>query len=1076
MSADFFKIDKGITLKSQSADPSSPVDGDFLYNGTTNKFRFRQNGSWVEIGSGNAESALLLSLLQSNNMEEVGFTSFNSGEDDLVRSADSQNVTLDSANGRYSASQAGDFTYWDGYRDPTAGASSEQWTSDGTATGQSVANSGGEFTITDASVSGRRAYTKSIASLTGNGDCLLEVKMKISSETTYVTYTSPDVWTGIGFRIQDGSRDIRANFIRQGSSSGDRQLVFGNAGSAILNDADTGAGLRISVDYSSYHVYQFYKQGTNLLIYIDGQYKGRVATGGFSASATTNVTWGGYATDGGQSVSVWQYVNVKSWKSILATKNLNYRGTGAYEGDGDPTASTSSGTNLASGNNFFLEDNWVQWTADVTASAPTTVVFGSSNISTSVTPQSARRIVLSGAQRANYTKTVFSSEVVDDASVSLQADVYFEAINFLALDSCSILIMRVFNKDLRLIAKRSTGLASNVLEVGIADSTNTSFLTTNVTGSSAFVTVGERHTFELRRINNKRFQFLFDGKVQQEIAVSDANLTATTANDIFWGNISNLNASSSMTWQWGHVRYSVGPDSLLPRSAHKEFISLVDYSDTSMHVSFSSDYVTWTPPVPVSDTGASDFVSITAQRAAGYVFSRFLFNAGGSTPYLNNFAVLFNSAAGAAGLSNSLVKTFTTAEIPSAPANSVWNHGLGLAEDEVMVFGGTEYLVKDLDWSYNSEDSITIINAHPGVPYSIRRVGFTFDRSEENASNISELQSDPWIAGTRNLAFVKSGGTVKAIGKDGNDLSPSNPAYVTVQSRYSPGKLITFKVQKTHSFIDDDGASDIVGEEFGTKAGTAWTPVRPFYIYVINTDDSENGIYFALSPNPTRKNLPTSSSLISLKGTPGASATDFNFFVWATTSEITASALTQMPCHRIGGLRMVKSTSDDWTVQTFSAGIDGIRENPYDGRTWDWLAGQAVGTQTNSFFVVANAPTWATPANIRAKYITYNNGKVLYHFDTFTAGNATNGSGAVLTTLALPYSNHSDVYETNGEPTFFAGRIITGATQGQLLVSKENTNTWGLRTSNFGQVQNTAFSNTVDDIFITHLLVQTFDE
>jgi hypothetical protein len=735
-----FKISKYLSMKPQASAPSSPNDGDAYYDSALGKFRFRQNSAWVEVGSGNAESALLLSLLQSNNMEEAAFSSFNNGEDDIIRSADGQNVTLDSANGRYSASAAGEFTYWDGYRDPTAGATSEQWTSNGTATGQSVANSGGEFTITDASVSGRRAYTKSFTSLTGTGDCVLEAKMKITSETTYVTYTGSDQWTGLGFQIRDGSRDIRANFIREGSSSGTRELVFGNAGSTILNDADTGAALRIVVDYTQYHLYQFYKQGTNLLIYIDGAYKGRVATGGFSSTASTDVFWGGYTIDTAQSVSVWQYVNFKSWKSILATKNLNYRGTGAYEGDGDPAAATSSGTNLAGANLFFLEDNWVQWTADISGPTPSTVVFGSSNVSTSVTPQSARRIVLSGAQRANWSRTVFPAEVVDDASLSFQANVYFEAINFLAGDSCSVILMRVFNKSIRVILKRSTGLASNVLECGIADSSDTSFLTTNVTGSTGFVTVGERHTFELRRINAKRFQFLLDGKVQQEVAQSDANLTASTANDIFWGNVSNLNASSSMTWQWGHVRYTVGPDSMLPKSPHKEFLALLDYSDTSMHVSFSSDNVTWSVPVPVSDTGASDFVGITGQRAAGYVFSRFLFNAGGSTPYLNNLAILFNSAAGAGGLSNLAVKTYTTTEIPSAPATVTFNHGLSVSEDEIIVFGGTEHLVKDLDWAYLSSDSISIINANPGVPYTVRRVGFSFDRSSSNSDRLDDIE------------------------------------------------------------------------------------------------------------------------------------------------------------------------------------------------------------------------------------------------------------------------------------------------------------------------------------------------
>lgn len=45
----------GLNVGAHTADPSSPANGDILYNATTNKFRCRENGAWVDcIGSGGA--------------------------------------------------------------------------------------------------------------------------------------------------------------------------------------------------------------------------------------------------------------------------------------------------------------------------------------------------------------------------------------------------------------------------------------------------------------------------------------------------------------------------------------------------------------------------------------------------------------------------------------------------------------------------------------------------------------------------------------------------------------------------------------------------------------------------------------------------------------------------------------------------------------------------------------------------------------------------------------------------------------------------------------------------------------
>lgn len=48
----FLRIKNGLSLVAQSAAPSTPVDGQIYYDSSLTKFRFRENGAWSVIGSG----------------------------------------------------------------------------------------------------------------------------------------------------------------------------------------------------------------------------------------------------------------------------------------------------------------------------------------------------------------------------------------------------------------------------------------------------------------------------------------------------------------------------------------------------------------------------------------------------------------------------------------------------------------------------------------------------------------------------------------------------------------------------------------------------------------------------------------------------------------------------------------------------------------------------------------------------------------------------------------------------------------------------------------------------------------
>ncbi len=65
----------GINIGTHTADPSSPANADIIYNSTSNKFRFRENGAWVELGGGGSTSFIGFSADADLNMNTFDVTS-----------------------------------------------------------------------------------------------------------------------------------------------------------------------------------------------------------------------------------------------------------------------------------------------------------------------------------------------------------------------------------------------------------------------------------------------------------------------------------------------------------------------------------------------------------------------------------------------------------------------------------------------------------------------------------------------------------------------------------------------------------------------------------------------------------------------------------------------------------------------------------------------------------------------------------------------------------------------------------------------------------------------------------------
>jgi hypothetical protein len=170
----------------------------------------------------------------------------------------------------------------------------------------------------------------------------------------------------------------------------------------------------------------------------------------------------------------------------------------------------------------------------------------------------------------------------------------------------------------------------------------------------------------------------------------------------------------------------------------------------------------------------------------------------------------------------------------------------------------------------------------------------------------------------QNLSLSLSAGVLSVVGLDGAAISSSNPAYVVARNATGGFNVLTFTSAIT--FNDDAHAdSNFVGTgtgSWGTTAAVAWADTMPFLLGVC-TDGTTPIFVMARLPVGTTG----ASTNIGYKDVAPSSANQAN--VWALTSTDVTTTHANQPITWVGSFRMVKSASDDWTVQAFDYG-DGI--------------------------------------------------------------------------------------------------------------------------------------------------------
>ena len=258
-----------------------------------------------------------------------------------------------------------------------------------------------------------------------------------------------------------------------------------------------------------------------------------------------------------------------------------------------------------------------------------------------------------------------------------------------------------------------------------------------------------------------------------------------------------------------------------------------------------------------------------------------------------------------------------------------------------------------------------------------------------------------------NLGFSYSAGTFTVHGHEGTALASTNPAFVRFQDPDNFGYNKFISVEAKQDFIDDAGASEIIGSLFGFTTGVAVAVDVPFYLYAVS-NDAMDAVAFMISRVPHAV-LSPATSLIGAPDDLTAASTTGSFYSLESLDE---TLYDTNPCVCLGSFRMQMSASDDWTVQALSAG-DGIGQYN-EGTTFTVPAGQFgadAGTRTH-----ANTGTSAVFTTDEAEYQLYRNGTVNLRY-YLNGDGGTDGSGSVAATVITPFNHNNN---TSGSPHYSA--------------------------------------------------------
>lgn len=310
-------------------------------------------------------------------------------------------------------------------------------------------------------------------------------------------------------------------------------------------------------------------------------------------------------------------------------------------------------------------------------------------------------------------------------------------------------------------------------------------------------------------------------------------------------------------------------------------------------------------------------------------------------------------------------------------------------------------------------DSVTAPGVNPVVPNGsglviVAGVGgtSTFSAAANTISIVSSNQP-----GYTNLGLTYSGSTFTVHGYNGTALSAANPAIIWLGDSTNQGYLRQYTVTANQSFIDDSGASQIIGNTFGTTATVGWATDMPFYLYAVGNSAAgvspQTQIAFMISRIPHLTNSPVAGKIA--KAGSAVASTQGSLF---SLANVTVADYAVSPLLLLGSFRMQKTTAatDDWTVQSLSFNIDGIGRYNEQYANFLMPTGQN-GNAAGKFF----QDNGGTAPSFGVQSFGYAISKNGYFKGMFIGNNSSAvGAGAVSAMQSFPLSNVTAAVTGNG--------------------------------------------------------------
>lgn len=269
--------------------------------------------------------------------------------------------------------------------------------------------------------------------------------------------------------------------------------------------------------------------------------------------------------------------------------------------------------------------------------------------------------------------------------------------------------------------------------------------------------------------------------------------------------------------------------------------------------------------------------------------------------------------------------------------------------------------------------------------------------------------------GYRNIGFSYSAGTFTINGSDGSALSASNPAIITLPDKDNANQTVVYRVTSNQAFIDDAGSSEILNNLFGTTTTVAWANDMPFFVYAVS-NDAQDTVQFMLSRNPCAFKSPAAANI----GAPDDAVADAQRDFWSFDN-IDETLYEGNPCLPIGGIRMQKSASDDWTVQALDASKDGPGKF-YEGVAFSFPQ-EHFGAATGTWFLDRSDATY--PVFDTESYTYYLSKDGWVDINVVLISCNTTGSGTNPIVFTVPLQSTTETGETSmGQTSPIRGNFI----------------------------------------------------